>query len=200
MGNAFVLSFACVCCLFCLVLVCFSILSNGRPTQTCVTNAWEMRFWLDSHIGHRILTFHSQRKSNAFPAHFPRISRAFYTVYCSFRRLGRDRPDGHRTCVGNAFVLSFACVCCLFCLVLVCFSILSNGRPAQKCVTNAWEMRFWLDPHICQHFICILFACYSHLFLIVCLQHLTSHTFYTHFQHVFRSHQNLSSQTLSTHY
>ena len=57
-----------------------------------------------------------QRISRALPARFSRIKQVFYTVFCSFRRLGRGRPDGHRTCAGNAFVLSFACVCCLFCL------------------------------------------------------------------------------------
>ena len=195
----FVLSFACVCCLFCMGLVCFAILSNGRPTQTCVANAWEMRFWLDPHIGHRILTSPSQRKSNAFPVHFPRLARALKAHFTlCFAHSGVWAETG-LTATGHAwemrgkcvFVLSFACVCCLFCMVLVCFAILSNGRPTQTCVTNAWEMRFWLDPYIGQHFICIFFAFYSHLFLIVCLQHLISHTFYSHFQHIFGSHQNL---------
>ena len=105
-----------------MVLVCFSILSNGRPTQTCVANAWEMRFWLDPYIGHRILTFHSQRKqciSRSLPAHCPRIKNAFYTVFCSFGRLGRDRPDGHRTCVGNAREMRGKCVCFVICLCLL---------------------------------------------------------------------------------
>ena len=138
-----------------MVLVCFSILSNGRPTQTCVTNAWEMRFWLDPHIGHRILTFHSQRKAT----HFPRIARALKThftlglAHSGVRAETGLTATGHAwemrgKCAGNAFFLSFACVCCVFCMVLVCFSILSNWRPTQTCVTNAWEMRFWLDPHI----------------------------------------------------
>ena len=134
-----------------MVLVCFAILSNGRPTQTCVTNAWEIRFWLDPHIGHRMLTFHSQRKSKAFPAHFPRIARAlkkaFYTVFCSFRRLGRDRPDGHRTCVGNAWEMRGKCVCFVICLcflsVLYGFSVFCHfvkwatyTNMCYKCMGN----------------------------------------------------------------
>ena len=129
-GNAFVLSFACVCCLFCLVVVCFSILSNGRPSQTCVTNAWEMRFWLDPHIGHRILTFHSQRKSNAFPAHFPRISRALKTHFTlCFAHSGVWAETG-LTATGHAWEMRGQCVCFVICLrllsVLFGFSVFST--------------------------------------------------------------------------
>ena len=119
--------FLCVCCLFCLFVFCvFPLCQIGEATQKCVTDARELRFWLDPHIGHRILTFHSQRKkqriSRTRPAHPPRIENAFYTVFdCSFRRMGRGRPDGHRTCLGNALVLSFVCVCFLFCLFFFFF-------------------------------------------------------------------------------
>ena len=87
-GHAWEMRGKCVCFVICLCLLsvlfgfsAFSILSNGRPTQKCVTHACEMRFWLDPHIGHRILTCHSQRKDNAFPAHFPRIQNAFPTHF-----------------------------------------------------------------------------------------------------------------------
>ena len=78
-----------------------------------------MRFWLDPHIGHRILTFHSQRKSNAFPAHFPRISRALKTHFTlCFAHAGVWAETG-LTATGHAWEMRGKCVCLVICLCLL---------------------------------------------------------------------------------
>ena len=137
-GHAWEMRGKCACFVICLcllsVLFGFSVFVHFVKWATCTNMCYKcMGNEILAGLSHRSSDTHisfsteKQRISRALPAYFPRIKNAFYTVFCSFRRLGRERPEGHRTCVGNAFILSFACACCLFCLVLVCFPFCQIG-------------------------------------------------------------------------
>ena len=105
-------------------------------------------------------------------------------------------------CAGNAFVLSFACVCCLFCLVLVCFFHFVNWatytKLCYKCIGNeiaAGPSHRSSDTHISfstekQRISRALPAHFPRI----------SRELKTHFPHIFRSHQKLITKTLQTHY
>ena len=112
-GHAWEMRGKCVCLVICLyllsVLYGFSVFFHFVKVVTCTKMCYKcMGNEILAGPSHRSSDTHisfsteKQRISRALPAYFPRIKNAFYTVFCSFRRLGRDRPDGHRTCVGNA--------------------------------------------------------------------------------------------------
>ena len=106
---------------FCVLFHFVKLVSYTKLCCRCMANeilAGPSHRSSDTHVS---FSTEKQRISRALPARFPRIKNAFYTVFSSFRRLGRGQPDGHRTCAGNAREMRFFCHLFVFVFCLVFF-------------------------------------------------------------------------------